>query len=469
MSASPLPARLPRRPLAVLGLAVVVAIAGQGASLFGRPSDRPEPVAALTGDNAPGSDGFTNPLDGAPLGADANDLERIRENVTFWSARALSQPTDFVSNARWAASEIELARATGDVTRYVAAQEALDRSLETNPEYLPALSARGAVLVALHDFTAARDHARSVLELLPADAGALATLADASIALGDMDAARGALQELTLVADSAAARVRASHLAFLDGDPEQAVALSRDAVASAVDEGLEGSALAWYRYQLGDTLAATGDLAGAETAFTAARTDDPASALAHWGLARIAGAGQDWDRAIDELGVAIGIVPLPDFVARRADLYALRSAPGDDRLERADRATVLAIGSLAGEATGIYDRTLSLYLSSQGEDVARALTLAETELDARTDVYGYDALAWALLANGRAEEARTAMTEALALGTRDARLLFHAGMIEAALGNTAAARSFLEDALATDPSFDPAAVAVARATLADLP
>ena len=117
----------------------------------------------------------------------------------------------------------------------------------------------------------------------------------------------------------------------------------------------------------------------------------------------------------------------------------------------------------------MYDRSLSLYLASQGIDTPRALALAEAEITTRRDIYGYDALAWALLANGRAAEARTAMTEALALGTRDAKLFFHAGMIEAALGNANEAREFLEDALATDPSFDPRGAAMARATLATLP
>ena len=96
------------------------------------------------------------------------------------------------------------------------------------------------------------------------------------------------------------------------------------------------------------------------------------------------------------------------------------------------------------------------------------MALAEAELELRRDIYGYDALAWALLADGRAAEAREQMAEALALGTRDATLLYHAGMIELALGNDAAARTFLEDALASDPSFDPLAVHEARAALATL-
>jgi hypothetical protein len=60
-----------------------------------------------------------------------------------------------------------------------------------------------------------------------------------------------------------------------------------------------------------------------------------------------------------------------------------------------------------------------------GEDRARALRPPEGELVAHVDIYGYDAFAWALLANGRADEGRALMAE-----VRDATLLYHAGMIE---------------------------------------
>jgi hypothetical protein len=72
------------------------------------------------------------------------------------------------------------------------------------------------------------------------------------------------------------------------------------------------------------------------------------------------------------------------------------------------------------------------------EDPACALRPAEDELVARHDIYGYDALAWALLANGRADEVRATMAEALALGSGNATLLYHAGMIGARLGNDGA-------------------------------
>ena len=84
------------------------------------------------------------------------------------------------------------------------------------------------------------------------------------------------------------------------------------------------------------------------------------------------------------------------------------------------------------------------------------------------DIYGYDALAWALYSSGHAEEALAPMTEALRLGTRDARLFFHAGMIAQRLGKTEQAIQWLEQTLATNPHFHILQAEVARATLTEL-
>jgi predicted Zn-dependent protease len=93
---------------------------------------------------------------------------------------------------------------------------------------------------------------------------------------------------------------------------------------------------------------------------------------------------------------------------------------------------------------------------------------AEAELATRRDVYGYDVVAWARFKEGRVDEARQAMAGALAQGTQDALLLYHAGMIERAAGNLSAARAYLRRALAVSPYFDVAGPTVARATLDSL-
>jgi len=50
-------------------------------------------------------------------------------------------------------------------------------------------------------------------------------------------------------------------------------------------------------------------------------------------------------------------------------------------------------------------RTLALYLATRKEQVETAVKLANDELANRADVFTLDALAWALSASGRVEEA----------------------------------------------------------------
>jgi Flp pilus assembly protein TadD len=60
------------------------------------------------------------------------------------------------------------------------------------------------------------------------------------------------------------------------------------------------------------------------------------------------------------------------------------------------------------------------------------------------------------------------MRRAVAAGTRDARLWYHAGVIASELGRVEEARRYLGDALALGPALDPAARLRAQAILAAL-
>jgi len=57
------------------------------------------------------------------------------------------------------------------------------------------------------------------------------------------------------------------------------------------------------------------------------------------------------------------------------------------------------------------------------------------------------------------------MKAALRLGTQDARLFYHAGMIARATGQRASGRAYLERALSLNPQFDPLQATKAREAL----
>ena len=158
----------------------------------------------------------------------------------------------------------------------------------------------------------------------------------------------------------------------------------------------------------------------------------------------------------------------------RAPRRPARAMRGRARRRRAGRgrpATIDAIAQLAGEAGCVYDRGLSLYLSDHGLEPDRAVRLARDELATRTTSTA--TTPWP----GRCSTPATRpaplrrCASALAAGTQDARLWYHAGLIAAANGRSARGRRPPRTrALALGPALDPVArdrAADALATLRD--
>ncbi|MBI4306340.1 MAG: hypothetical protein HY678_08470 [Chloroflexi bacterium] len=115
--------------------------------------------------------------------------------------------------------------------------------------------------------------------------------------------------------------------------------------------------------------------------------------------------------------------------------------------------TVEFIGHLAAINKVVYNRELALFYADHGLNIDEAVRLTRAEIEVRKDVYGYDALAWALYQAGSSAQADQAMAMALAYGTNDASFHFHAGLIKKAVGDTPAARTHLEAAMKINPHF----------------
>jgi len=140
------------------------------------------------------------------------------------------------------------------------------------------------------------------------------------------------------------------------------------------------------------------------------------------------------------------------------------------RIGRSDEARrqydlVEYIGRLNAINKVIYNRELAYFYADHDMKLEQALDLAKKELEVRKDVYAYDVLAWALLKTGSPREAVAAITEALKVGMREARLFFHAGMIHHELGDAEQTRHYLGLALATNPHFHPFHSETARRVL----
>ena len=158
-------------------------------------------------------------------------------------------------------------------------------------------------------------------------------------------------------------------------------------------------------------------------------------------------------------------MPRPATLAALGDLY---SRIGEKGLAQRQYDTVELIARLAAMNELAYGRELALFYADHDIKLVEALELATNELAVRNDIYGYDALAWALYKNDRPEEAAAAIAKAMELGTKDANLYFHAGMIHYDLGDRELARRYLEQALELNPHFSILHEDAARQTLHEL-
>jgi tetratricopeptide (TPR) repeat protein len=179
-------------------------------------------------------------------------------------------------------------------------------------------------------------------------------------------------------------------------------------------------------------------------------------------MARLAAVRGAWREAADYGERAIARAIDPATLGLLHDAYSVLG----DQTKAQEYYRAMALSVL--RQPGPFHRAWSLFLLDHGREVPTVLAKVEEELESRKDIYGYDLLAWALHRSGRDGEAQEPMSHALALGTRDAMLFYHAGMIERALGNGQAARRHLEAALETNPYWDPFHPAEARAVLDSL-
>jgi tetratricopeptide (TPR) repeat protein len=188
-----------------------------------------------------------------------------------------------------------------------------------------------------------------------------------------------------------------------------------------------------------------GDYPGADAGFSAALKECADYPPALVGRGRVALGNGDAAKAVELVAQAYKLSPLPDTAWLLGDA---RAAAGDAK--GADEAWALVVK--AGRASD--PRTLAQFYATKGRDHEEAVRLALEEKKVRDDLYTEDALAWALYRAGKIADAKVAADKATALGTKDARLLYHAGAIRIAAGDKAAGEKLVQEALALNPKFD---------------
>ncbi|MBA2242904.1 MAG: tetratricopeptide repeat protein [Chthoniobacterales bacterium] len=417
----------------------------------------------------------TVPLPQGPApSANVPNQQRSEETeiaIRFYLDRISRDPEETRSQNALAELYLRRVRETGNEDHLPLALNAARASLAAveasqNPGGLSALA---KAEFANHDFAAARDHALQLAELQPQKSEPYAILGDACLELGEYDRAFEAFRKMEQFGkEDAGTETRLARLAGLRGDPKRA----RQHLSTALSllRSLQTSpreTIAWCHWQLGEIAFGLGDYKTAEGHYQDALSTASDDFRALGSLGRLYAARGDLPSAIKHLEQAVRVAPAVDSMAALGDLYRL-SGQGEEAAARYEFVAQLSEHSRKVHGTP-HNRALANFYANHDLKLDEAYALAAGEYAAgRRDIYGADALAWTALKANRLTEAQGALKEALKLGTLDAKLFYHAGMIARAAGNRAGAIDYLQRALVLNPGFDPLQREVAQDALKEL-
>jgi len=409
----------------------------------------------------------------SPLMAQRNSTDSLIKNL---QARVKIYPDDYAGFDDLGAAYLQKGRETGDAGYYELAKAALGKSLDllsNDPAAVSAMTHMGVACMAEHRFGDALAWAQNAIALGSGDPSPWAIAGDALADMGDYAGAAEAYSKLQRSQGSEGERraisyereSRMSFLRLIAADTQGAIQLMSSALNTSMETHMPAENIAWSQYQLGEELLQTGKIAAAERAYLAALDEYPGYYRALAGLGKVRAAQGRYSDAADLLEKAFTVVPYPEYAAALGDIYQKIGQP-----EEAQKQYELVdfIGHLSEVNQQIHNRDLALFYADHELKLEQSLTLARKELEVRRDVYTWDVLAWSLFKNGKFDEAAGAIEDALAQGTPDPMIFFHAGMIYERLGDSVKAKTYLERALEINPHFHIFYAGTATTTLARL-
>jgi tetratricopeptide (TPR) repeat protein len=371
------------------------------------------------------------------------------EQKIEWAEKAIEKdPGRFQAYNELAIALARRARETSDVGYYLRGETALTKSFELMPDNLEGRKALAWILLGKHEFAEALKLAKALNQKSPDDVLIYGFLVDANVELGNYgDAEKAAQWMLDLRPGNVPGLTRAAYLRELFGDLDGAADLMRAAYQQL--QATEVEDRAWMLTQLAHLRLVAGGADDAEKLLGEALELFPSYHYALGNLAKVYSARGQEAKATELLRQRYELAAHPE------NAYALAQS-----LERAGRPRdakrmYLEFEKKARQELKLGDnsnRELVFYYADHARKPAEALRIAELEIARRHDVYTLDAHAWALHVKGRYAEAQKQIETALAVGVRDAKLLYHAGAIALKLKHAAKARQYWRQSLELNPT-----------------
>jgi tetratricopeptide (TPR) repeat protein len=360
-----------------------------------------------------------------------------------------------------AIAHIKHARKSGDFSSNAKAEAAVEKALAISANDPTARKLKASLSLTFHRFEEALEQGKLLTAENPKDAFGYGILTDANVELGKYDEAVAAGQQMVDLRPDSNSYARVAYVRSLFGDHNGAVEMYKTAARTA--DPMDREAQSWCLVQLGNEYFSNGKYAEAERTYDEALVNLPNYYLATAAKARVRAAQNDLLTTVELLKHQVERLPDVESVILLGDVY---SRQGNPEAAKVQYQLAEAMEDRLGQNSD--KRRLALLWADAGVNLTQSLEIAKLEKAKKSDIFTETVLAWCLYKNGHFTEARDAIVRAGRTKKKDARILYQAGMIEAALDNRAAAIASLEKALKLNPSFDLIQADAAKRKLAEL-
>ncbi len=386
--------------------------------------------------------------------------------IELYNQKIKDDPDDYLNYTRLGESYIQKGRETGGIKPYLQAEVALKKAVELYPDGYAAYIYLGQVSSYTHNFDKTIEYAKKEIELKPEKSVPYGLLGDAYMELGRYEEAEKAYQTASIISSGFYSLSRISQLRDLTGDTEGAIQTMKEALNQAASGNLPIENRAWANVMLGSLYLKKGMIEEAEGYYEKALGIFQDYYLALGQLAQLHVMTGEYEEAATLYERAIELNPRPQYYLALGEIYEVLGM--SERSEKSYRKAETRYDEYSKNGIKGHSRELVLYYADNDIKLNSALELAIRDSEDTEDTYAYDTLAWAYYKTGSIDKAGDAINKALRMGTKDAVLYYHAGMIYYKLDNEGEAERYFNLVLSINPFFDKDAVENVRHSLGEL-
>lgn len=384
--------------------------------------------------------------------AQAQEWPKVKEQAYKLLQAIKADPSDKKSKIQLSTLYIQEARATGDYAYYdKAALKYINDVLNEDPKNFDGLILKTVVYLSQHHFADGLELAQKAKMMNPYNSYVYGLSVDGNVEMGNYKEAVADADKMLSIRPDIRSYSRASYLREIYGDYAGAIEAMKMAVEAGPpgDEGTE-----WARVQLGHLYENSGDLQNAEMYYNMSLQYRPGYAYALAGMARIATAKKDLDKAIQYYLQADSSVTDFSIEEELADVYREKGEK-----EKTDALQKKIIAEMNEQAqSGQNDANIGHYVDKElayaylkVNDNDNALKHALLEYNRRPDnIDVNECLAWVYYSKGDYEKAQQYIKVALKTNSKNPTLLCRAGLIYAKAGDKPLAKTTLQEVLKTN-------------------